>query len=71
MSTYTITVNKACKLLNKLKNDIETGRRQLIENYGQKEIRLFSDKYLINDELTYQEICKIRDILDEVSLISL
>ena len=37
---------QAKTLVSKLQEDITTGKRQICENYGQKEIRKFMDKKL-------------------------
>jgi len=69
MQEYQKLTRKATKLVNKLQSDITTGRKQIKENYGQKEIRKFEDKELINVDLTYSEKCNILDILYKVSSI--
>lgn len=61
--------SKAIKLVEKLQADITSGKRQIVENYGQKEIRRFMEKYLTNSNLNYQEKCAIKDILYKVSSI--
>jgi len=59
---------KAMNLVAKLQNDITVGKRQMIENYGQKEIRRFEEgKISNNDTLTYTEKCNIMNILYKVS----
>jgi len=62
---------KASSLVNKLQDDITTGKKVICENYGQKEIARFIDKNVNNNgELDYQEQCDIKDILYKVSSIS-
>jgi len=63
--------DKAIKLVNKLQENITTGKKQITENYGQKEIMKFEDKHISdNNKLSYVEKCDIRDILFKVSSIS-
>jgi len=61
---------KATKLVNKLQEDITTGKRQIVENYGQKEIAQFEAHDIINSNLNYSEKCDVRDILFKVSSIT-
>ena len=62
---------EASKLVDKLQNDITTGRRQIVENYGQKEIRKFEEKELLNNNLlSYSEKYDILAILYKVASIS-
>ena len=73
MSKYKQLAKKAIKLVDKLQEDITSGKKQICENYGQKEIRQFIDKELCRlpyGTLTYQEFCAIKDILYSVSSIS-
>ena len=69
MTVYKRLMRKAEKLVAKLQDDITTGRKQICENYGQKQIRRFIDKELA-ETLTYQEECDIKDVLYTVSDIS-
>lgn len=59
---------QATALVNKLQSDITSGKRQIVENYGQKEIRRFMDKSDLN-KLHYVEQCNIKQILYKVSSI--
>ena len=68
MDRYTKLTRKATKLVNDLQEDITSGKRRMIENYGQKEISKFIDKELTG--LNYQEACNIKDILHKVSSIN-
>ena len=70
MTIYKRLIAKAEKLVAKLQDDITTGKTQICENYGQKQIRQFIDKKLNICDLTYQEQCSIKDILYKVSSIS-
>ena len=71
MKEITRLEKKATKLVNKLQEDITTGKRQITENYGQKEIRKFHNRFLAsNNDLSYLERCNIKDILYKVSSIS-
>jgi len=69
MQEYKRLIKKATQLIDKLQDDITTGKRQMVENYGQKEIRKFENKELVNVDLTYFEKCNILDILYKVSSI--
>jgi hypothetical protein len=64
---YEAIKSKAIKLVDTLQADITNGKRQICENYGQKEIRRFDEQHLSG--LTYNEQCDIRDILYRVSSI--
>lgn len=70
MTAYKRLMNKAENLVAKLQNDITTGKKQICENYGQKQICQFIDKELRAENLTYQEECNIEDVLHKVSNIS-
>ena len=67
---YRRLMRKAERLVVKLQDDITTGKKQICENYGQKQIRRFMDRE-INPQanLTYQEECNIKDVLYAVSSI--
>lgn len=54
--------NKALKLVADLEKNCT--EKTICENYGQKEISKFKDKYL--SVLSYQESCHILDILYKV-----
>lgn len=54
--------NKALKLIEDLENNCND--RTICENYGQKEVNKFKNKFLAN--LTYQETNYILDILYKV-----
>ena len=62
-------MKRAAKLVTKLQNNITTGRVQICENYGQRQIRRFIDNEISpqDDNLTYQEQCNIKAVLYEVS----
>lgn len=67
---YRTLLKKASTLVNKLQEDITNKKKQICENYGQKEIRKFEEKYLsFNNDLTYSEKCNIKEILFKVSSI--
>jgi dsDNA-specific endonuclease/ATPase MutS2 len=66
MNTFEKYQRRAIKLVEKLQEDITSGKKRIYENYGQKEIRKFIDKELITGVLTYQEVCEIKDILYKV-----
>lgn len=70
MDTYKKLSRKASKLVDRLQDNITTGKIPIYENYGQKEIRHFEDRELSEHGLTYQEKCNIKDILYKVSSIS-
>jgi hypothetical protein len=73
MKTYDKLLNKAVRLVDKLQYDITSGKKRIYENYGQKEISKFIDKEIAplrSGELTYQEICEIKEVLYRVSSIS-
>ena len=66
-------MRKAARLVDKLQQDITTGKKQICENYGQKKIRCFIDKEISSlkgDVLSYQEKCNIKDVLYKVSSIA-
>lgn len=70
MDTYKKLVRKATKLVEKLQEDITSGKQGIYENYGQKEIHKFLDKeisLLKSGVLSYQEVCEIKDILYKVA----
>ena len=70
MNIYKKLEKKATKLVEKLQENITTGKTKIYENYGQKEIRKFMDKEISSLKygvLTYQEECNIKDILYKVS----
>jgi predicted metalloendopeptidase len=69
MNTYKKLFREAEKLVRKLQNDITTGKREMCEDYGQKEIQKFIEQKVENESLTYQEVCSIKDILNKVSSI--
>ena len=71
MSIYDKLMKKAAKLVVKLQSDITTGRKQICENYGQKQIRRFMDKEIEPQDgnLSYLEQCNIKDVLYKVSSI--
>ncbi len=71
MNIYNKLMKKAAKLVVKLQSDITTGRKQICENYGQKQIRRFIEKEIEPQDgnLTYQERCNIKDVLYKVSSI--
>lgn len=69
MDIYNLLMIKAEKLITKLQSDITTGKKEICENYGQKQIRQFMDKELYSQDLTYQERCNIESILYKVSSI--
>lgn len=69
MNAYERLQRKASKLVNKLQNDISSGRKQIVENYGQKEISKFQDKEISAGNFSYQEECNIKTILFKVSSI--
>jgi len=73
MYIYEKLSRKATKLVNRLQDDVTSGKTLICENYGQKEIRRFLDREispLKSGILTYQEKCDIKDILYKVSSIS-
>jgi len=69
MTDFTKYIKKAERLVAKLKEKCSS--ETICENYGQREIRKFIDKMNaeIND-LDYQEVCSIKDILYQVSSIT-
>jgi len=69
MNTHKRLMRKATKLVDELQADITSGRKQIYENYGQKQIRNFIDKEIScrYGELSYQEECKIKEILYKVA----
>jgi len=69
MKEYQRLIKKANELVDKLQDDITTGRKKIKENYGQKEIRKFEDKELTGNDLNYSENCNIREVLYRVSSI--
>jgi len=71
MKTYAKVMRMAVALVDRLQDDIITGRKRICENYGQKEIRKFADKHLHSGEndLSYQEQCNVADALHKVSSI--
>ena len=66
MDIYRKTVIEAEKLVRKLQNDITTGKKKICENYGQKEITKFIKQKVETIPLNYQEVCSIKNILNEV-----
>ena len=68
---YKKLMKKAKRLVDSLQDNITSGRTQICENYGQREIRRFIDKEIAprSNELTYQEECSIKDVLYKVSSI--
>ena len=71
MKTYKSLMKMADRLVNKLQDDITTGKKRIYENYGQKQISQFIDKYVSSaGNLTYLEKCNIKDVLYKVSSIS-
>ena len=64
---YKKLMKKAKTLVEKLQKDITTGKKQICENYGQKEINKFIDKEIRCGVLSYQETCLIKDVLYKVS----
>ena len=69
MTDFTKYTKKAERLVAELKEKCSS--ETICENYGQREIRKFIDKMNaeIND-LDYQEVCSIKDILYQVSSIT-
>lgn len=61
---------KAEKLISELQKNCSSNT--ICENYGQKDIRNFIDKMNADgsQDMTYQEICEIKDILYKVSSIT-
>ena len=73
MNIYEKLTRKATKLVEKLQEDISSGKKRIYENYGQREIVNFIDKELLSLKsgvLTYQEEHNIKEILYKVSSIS-
>jgi hypothetical protein len=70
MDTCKRITRQAIHLVEKLQSDITTGKKQIYENYGQKEIRRFISSVLEKSDLTYQEKCEVKDILYKVSSIT-
>lgn len=68
MNLYAKLQRQATKLVNKLQDDLTLGKKQIIENYGQKEIRKFMDNSGMS-KLHYIEQCNIKEILYKVSSI--
>jgi len=71
MDIYKKITRQAHNLVNKLQEDISTGKKQIIENYGQNEINKFIDNKInpVENQLTYSDICNIKDVLYKVSSI--
>ena len=69
VSEYERLMKKARKLVNKLQENITTGKTQIKENYGQKEINKFINQFLDNSNLSYSAKESIKLVLYEVSSI--
>lgn len=66
---YKKLMKEAEDLVEKLQKDITTGKTQMCENYGQKEINKFIDEKMsrFKCKLSYQETCFIENVLYKVS----
>ena len=71
MEVYDRLMKKAEKLVVKLQSDVTTGRKQICENYGQKQVCRFMKKEIEPQDgnLSYLEKCNIKDVLYKVSSI--
>lgn len=67
--TFTKAKQEAEKLLQKLMDRANKNPRVFGENYGQNEVRDFSDS-VRNTNLTYQEQCAVKDIVNRISSFS-
>ena len=69
MTDFTKYIKKAERLVAELKEKCSS--ETICENYGQKEISKFIDKMNTEtNDLDYQEVCFIKDILYKVSSIT-
>lgn len=69
-SEFENLMKKAEQLVWKLQADIKSGRRKICENYGQKEIKNFIDKYInpnFGKTINYPQVYQIEQILFKVS----